>query len=105
MGLKIGFFFNSALPNLIIKDKFFKNLLGIYGGLLKTLLSMISLLNKSSKQVLHSKYNCTTHQVPLWFFFQKGSNTKPYLWDSKLKFVPVHSVDSLPVIITFVLMT
>lgn len=105
MGLKIGFFFNSALPNLIIKDTFFKNLLRICGGLLKTLLSMISLLNKSSNKfyipntiVLLTRYRCD-------FFFQKGSNTKPYLWDSKLKFVPVHSVDSLPVIITFVLMT
>lgn len=104
MGLKIGFFFNSALPNLIIKDKFFKNLLRICGGLLKTLLSMISLLNKVQTSF--------TFQIQLYYspgtvviFFQKGSNTKPYLWDSKLKFVPVHSVNSLPVIITFVLMT
>lgn len=75
MGLKIGFFFNSALPNLIIKDKFFKNLLGICGGLLKTLLSMISLLNKSSKKfyipntiVLLTRYRCD--------FFSKGLKYK-----------------------------
>lgn len=65
MGLKIGFFFNSALPNLIIKDRFFKNLLGICGGSPQNLVINDFTIKQKFKQVLHSKYNCTTHQVPL----------------------------------------
>lgn len=71
MGFKIGFFFNFVLLNLIIKDKFFKNLLGICGGFLKILLLMILLLNKSLNKfyilniiVLFIRYCCD--------FFLKG---------------------------------
>lgn len=65
MGLKIGFFFNSALPNLIIKDKIFQKFIKNLWGSPQNLVINDFTIKQKFKQVLHSKYNCTTHQVPL----------------------------------------